>query len=503
MTWRNIHEAAVHSRTRSEQPFGASVTHGATAYFTAVQQASAAALVATWLTGCASFSPDAGMDAVSGIAAAELKKQAYKTDNEEAANAAERRVRQLLASPLSADAAVQIALLNNKGLQAAYNDLGVAEAAKVEASLPPNPAFSVSRLSTSVELDIERRIAGDILALATLPARANIAADRFRQAQLTAAAETLRVGVEARRNYYRAVAARALVTYLVEASGAAETSAKLAKELAATGAMNKLDEAREQSFQVELDAQLATARQQAAGEREALIRSLGLWGSDVRLKLPDALPALPRQPRNLPAIEAEAVRRRLDLQIARIEADALAKSYGLTNATRFINLLEAAGVSRTQRDASGARGTGGGAEVEFQVPIFDFGEVRLREAGETYMAAVNRLTEKAVNVRSEAREAYRAYRSSFDVARRYRDQVLPLRKTITDETLLRYGAMQIDVFGLLAEARGRLTVNVAAIEAQRDFWLASANLAAAVAGGGVVAAAPRATVNVSGLAPGE
>jgi outer membrane protein TolC len=215
------------------------------------------------------------------------------------------------------------------------------------------------------------------------------------------------------------------------------------------------------------------------------------------------LPALPRQPRSLPAVEAEALRRRLDLQIARIEVDALAKSYGLTNATRFVNLLEVAGVSLTQRDANGMRGTGGGAEVEFQVPIFDFGEVRLREAGETYMAAVNRLTEKAVNVRSEAREAYRVYRSSYDVARRYRDQVLPLRKIITDETGLRYGAMQIDVFGLLAEARQRLAVNVTAIDAQRDFWLASANLAAALAGGGVAAPASRAAVNVSGLAPGE
>jgi outer membrane protein TolC len=460
-------------------------------------------LVAIWLAGCASFSPDAGMDAVSGIAAAELKKEAYKTDNPEAAGAAERQVRRLLARPLSADAAVQIALLNNKGLQAAYNDLGFAEAAKVEASLPPNPAFSASRLSTSVELDIERRIAGDILALVTLPARADIAADRFRQAQLTAAAETLRIGLEARRNFYRAVASRQLVTYLVEATGAAETSAKLAKELGATGAMNKLDQAREQSFEVEIEAQLAAARQQAASEREALIRALGVWGDDVRFKLPDALPALPRQPRSLSNVEAEALRRRLDLQIARIEVDTLAKSYGLTGATRFINLLQVAGVSRTQRDASGARGSGGGAEVEFQVPIFDFGEVRMRQAGETYMAAVNRLTEKAVVVRSEAHEAYRAYRSSYELAHHYRDRVLPLRKIITEETGLRYGAMQIDVFGLLAEARQRLTVNVAAIEAQRNFWLASANLVAAVAGGGVAPPASRAAVNVSGLVPGE
>src|SRR5215470_9101489 len=148
------------------------------------------------LTGCASFSPDAGMEVVSSIAARELQKDALKIDGEDAAAAGRARVRRLLASTLSVDAAVQIALLNNRGLQAAYNELGIAEAAMVEASLPPNPAFSISRLSTSVELDIERRIVGDILALATLPARANIAADRFRQAQLRGAEETLRVAAE-------------------------------------------------------------------------------------------------------------------------------------------------------------------------------------------------------------------------------------------------------------------------------------------------------------------
>jgi outer membrane protein TolC len=427
------------------------------------------------------------MEAVTGIAATELKKDALKIDGEEEAAASRARVRRLLGSTLSADTAVQIALLNNRGLQAAYNELGIAEAAMVEASLPPNPAFSISRLSTSVELDIERRIVGDILALATLPARANIAADRFRQAQLRGAEETLRVAAETRRNYNRAVASRQLVTFLSRASSAAETAAKLAKQLGETGAMNKLDQAREQSFYVDTATQLIAARQHAASEREALIRSLGLWGNDIEFRLPEMLPAVPRRPASLPAVEIEAVRRRVDLRIARIEVDALAKSYGLTNATRFINLLDVAGVSRTQREAGGARGTGGGVEVEFQVPVFDLGEARLRQAGESYAEAVNRLTEKAVNVRSEARDAYRAYRSAYDIAVRYRDQALPLRQTITDETMLRYGAMQVDVFTLLTEARQRLAVNIAAIEAQRDFWLAAANLDAAVAGGGVAA----------------
>jgi len=86
-------------------------------------------------------------------------------------------------------------------------------------------------------------------------------------------------------------------------------------------------------------------------------------------------------------------------------------------------------------------------------------------------------------VRSQAREAYRLHRSSYDIAKQYRDEVLPLRKIISDETMLRFGAMQIDVFSLLTEARQRIAANIAAIEAQRDFWLADANLRAAVVGG--------------------
>jgi outer membrane protein TolC len=132
-------------------------------------------------------------------------------------------------------------------------------------------------------------------------------------------------------------------------------------------------------------------------------------------------------------IAADAVRRRVDLQIARIGVDP-------SNATRFINLLDVAGISRMRREPGVAHGTGGGVEVEFQEPIFNFGATRLHQAGEARMAAVNRLTERAINIRSEAREAYRLYRSTYDIANHYRDRVLPLRRVITDETMQRYGA---------------------------------------------------------------
>jgi len=411
----------------------------------------------------------------------------------EEGQAARARVAALLRRPLTADSAVQVALLNNRALQAAYNELGLAEAAMIQASLAPNPTFSVSRVATSLEIEIERKIVADILALATLPARAEVAADRFWQAQLRAAEETLRVAADTRRAFYRAVAARQLAAFFEQAQSAAGTASELARRLGESGAMNKLDQAREQVFYAEVTAQLATARQRAASERERLVRLMGLWGGDLDFRLPDALPTLPRRAQPLPAIETQAVQRRVDLQVARIELDVLAKSYGLTNATRFVNVLEVAGVSKTQREAAGARGSGGGVEVEFQVPIFDFGEVRVGQAEQTYMQAVNRLTDKAVRVRSEARDAYRSYRSTYDIARHYQNEIVPLRKIISDEMILRYGAMQIDVFALLAEARQRINANVASIEALREFWLANTDLGVAVVGGGAsgIGEAPR------------
>jgi outer membrane protein TolC len=264
--------------------------------------------IALLLAGCASFSPDAGMNGVTAIVA-----EANKIDSEEAAAAANARTRKLLGSPLSADTAVRLALLNNNALQASYNELGIAEAAKIEASLPPNPTFLVRGTSTPVELDIEREIAGDVLALATLPARSSIAADRFHQAQLKAANDTLQLAAETRANFYRAVASRQLVGFLRQAVAAAETAAKLAKELGETGAINKLDVAREQTFHIELAAQLTAAQRQAASAREDLVRSLGLSGDDG-LKLPAALPALPKRPKTIPAVEVEAVRRRIDVE---------------------------------------------------------------------------------------------------------------------------------------------------------------------------------------------
>lgn len=447
--------------------------------------------VAALLGGCASFSADGGLSPVQAISYSELNKDVVKIGDDAAAGSAKARVEQLLRKPLTADSAVQIALLSNRGLQAAFNELGIAEAQMVAASLPPNPRFGISKLSGRFEIEIERQVAGSLFALATLPARAEIAGERFRSAQLKAAEAVLKLAADTRRQYYRAVAANAQVGFFEQAKASSAAASELFKRLGESGAINKLNQAREFAFDAELSAQLAQARLQQRQERERLVRQLGLWGDDLKFRLPNTLPALPRI-QSVKAMEAEALRKRIDIQIARQDLDALAKSLGLSEATRFVNDVDLLGRRTYERgrsvladgDVERESSRSRTLELEIEIPIYDFGQSKVALAEQSYMQAANRLAEKAVNARSEAREAYTGYRASHDIARQYESNVLPLRKLIQDEALLHYNGMLTDVTELITDARNRVLSNVAAINARRDFWIANTDFKHALIGGG-------------------
>ena len=433
-----------------------------------------------------------------------LGKDAVKIRTEDDSAAAQARVNALLAKPLTADSSVQISLLNNRTLQAAYNELGISEAQMVEASLPPAPTLSLARL-TGAELELERQIVQNVLALLTLPRRREIAEDKFKAAQSRAVEATLITATDARRAYYRAVAAGQIVKFLEDARLSAEAISDLAKKLGETGALPKLDQAREHAFYAEVSGDLAVARLKQRSEREKLNRALGVWGKDLAYRLPEKLKALPQSPRTADRIETQAVTSRVDLEIARMEIAILAKEYGLTQVTRYIDVLNVSGLSRNEikpvTDVSYALAPGpalvktetravektprNGFDVTFQIPIYDFGEARTRLAEENYLRAVNLLIDRAVNVRADAREAYQGYRGAYDIAKYYDKEILPLRELISAQTLLNYNGMLSDLFGLLTDARARITANVQAIEAKRDFWLSEVDFNAAINGGGV------------------
>jgi outer membrane protein TolC len=458
---------------------------------TAASKVAIAALIALLAAGCAKFTGDGGMAPVTENVRREIGRDAMKLTSAEENRRARERVQALLSEPLSEDAAVQITLLNNRGLQAAYNDLGVSEAEYVQASLPPNPSVVLSRtFGTGSFVDFGFQLVGNLLAMVTLPRRTEIAKREFEEARYRAVATTLSLSVDARRAYIRAVAAQQRLALLEQARQTANASAQLMKQLGETGAANKLDQGRVAAFYADLSAQVAQARLSVHREREALNRMLGVWGAGLEYKLPAGLPALPAAPEALSDVEVDAMRRRVDLIILRYEIVTLAKSVGFVNATRYLSFLELGGsyVNEVDTRESGEQVSRNfyGLSLGIVIPIFDTGEARVSTAREIYMRAVNRLAERSVNARSEARVAYATYRATYDIARYYQTRIVPLRRQNSAEALLRYNGMLIDVFELLIEERERITSSIASLDALRDYYLADADLQAALIVGGTV-----------------
>lgn len=440
----------------------------------------AAGATALVLGGCASFSTDGGMDAVSALTSQRTGQTVAFAKPAADMTKVDSAVDQLLGKPLSADSAVQVALLNNRGLRASLAQLGVAEADLVQAGRMGNPSFSFGRMSGGNEVEIERSVMFDIIGLLTIPLRRNIEQHNFETAKLQAAAEAVRLAADARRAFFNAVAAQQATQYAEQVRTAAQASADLAQRMAAVGNLSKLDQMREQAFHADATTQLARARHNATATREQLARLLGVWGARTGFTLPDRLPDLPAAPRTLERVETLAMEQRLDVQMAKRHAQTTAKALGLSKATRFINVLQA-GYSNKSTTGSPREN---GYEIELELPLFDWSGAKTARAEATYMQSVERTADAAIRARSEAREAYSAYRTAFDLARHYSDEVVPLQKKISDETLLRYNGMLISVFDLLSDARAQVgTVNTA-IEAQRDFWLAETDLQSAINGTG-------------------
>jgi outer membrane protein TolC len=288
----------------------------------------------------------------------------------------------------------------------------------------------------------------------------------------------LSVAAETRKAWVNALAAEETARYMRQVRQAAEASAELARRMEQVGNFNKLQRAREQGFYADAALNLARAEQAQRATRERLTRLLGLWGAQTQFKLPDRLPDLPGELVDRPDIERVALAQRLDVQAAKLAAEQTARNLGLTKTTRFINVLELGVVRNSSNEAPTQRGW----EIAVELPLFDWGGARVARAEGVYMQAVHRAAETAINARSEVREAYGAWRSAYDIARHHQDEIVPLRKQIAEENVLRYNGMLIGVFELLADARAQIASVNAAIEAKRDFWLVQADLDMALIG---------------------
>ena len=443
----------------------------------------AVAAAAFVLAGCATVNIDDAVrdtnDAVPGFTGGKL--ELGRTEQQRHARV--KLASELLAKPLTMDDSVQLALANSPALQALIAQSWGEMATASQFGRLPNPVFTFERMRFGEELEIGRLLTIGLLDLITLPQKQSIARSQIAQARTQLAIGVVDQVSQVRQAWVRAVAARQTLTYAEQVNRSAQASAELARRMQEVGNFNKLQRARQQAFYADAASQLASASHAATAAREELVRQLGLTPEQSReLKLPERLPDLPKQPRTATEVSTLAVQQRLDVQLANERLRAAGRAQGLNLLTTLVD-VELGGRHDTVFDnGTGQKQNRNGYELDVRLPLFDWGGAQRAAMNAQSLAAANQYDAVVRSASSQLRESYSAYRTAYDLARHYRDEVVPLRQTISEENMARYNGMLIGVFELLADQRDQVATVMAAINAQQQFWLADASLSSTVIG---------------------
>ena len=457
-----------------------------------------AALLAATLAGCAAVDIKASLSRANSDTASFSASNLTLAQTEEQRSAFKSAADELLGKPLSQDDAVRLALFNSPSMQALLAQHWADSADAAQSGRINNPVLTLERLRSPIEIEVSRMLAFGLLDLLTLPQRQRVAVGRVEQAQLQLTANVIENVTRVRQAWVNAVASAQSLQYAKQVNDSAEASAELARRMLAVGNFSKLQRARQQAFYADAVVLWANASQTATAHREALIRLLGLTDAQAaRLHLPARLPELPDAPR-MPAEVAAAASARLDVKMAQGALDAIATAQGINLIGSYTDIeLSVVRNSKTDR-IDGAKNDLRGIAVAVKLPIFDWGDLKRDGARAQALAAANRLEATVRAAGSLLRETYSAYRTTYDTAKHYRDEIVPLRKLIADENVLRYNGMLIGVFELLADSRDQIASVSAAINAQQQFWLADAALQATIVGKPMMMPAMSAAPTMSG-----
>ncbi len=435
------------------------------------------------LAGCATVNVDQRIAKVDQDAKAFTQGQLSLRRSDAARNEAQSAAAKLLEAPLSRDSAVRLALVNSSEMQAMLAEAWMNAATSAQMSRIANPVFTFERLSNPVELDYGRLLAFGLLDVLTLPQRLRVANAKLEQQQIETTIAVIDRVTQVRLAWTSAVAAEQSLAYAKQVLDAAEASAELARRMQQVGNFNKLQRARQQAFYADAVAQFAIAKQRTVSAREALIRAMGLSDTQAeQLKLPARLPDVPTAPRSPEDVSRAASVNRLDAKLSASMLNAAAQGERLSWLTSLTD-IELAGARNTAVERADGHATRTrGYEIEVRVPLFDVGDLQRQAMSAQALAALNRHEATLRAAGSHLRESYAAYRTTYDIAKHFRDEVVPLRKLINEENVLRYNGMIIGVFELLADTRDQIASVIAAIEAQQQFWLADAALEATIIG---------------------
>jgi len=437
------------------------------------------------LTGCASVPKDAGFPDVQNIIEQRIGRRVHWNQSTSEDAAVVDAVRSMLQQELTMDEAVQIALLNNRSLQATYEELGIAQADLVQAGLLRNPLFGASfrfpdktvggHRSTNTEFSVVQ----DFLDLLVRPLRKKVAAAQFEQTKLRVGNTILNLAAEVRSTYYALQADEQTLEMRRTVVQATEAAVDIATRQHDAGTLKTLDLANQQGFHDQAKLDMTRTDIQIVADRERLNRLMGIWGADTMWKLPERLPELPESEIPMEHLESIAVSQRLDLAAARQETQVIAHALSLTRKYRYFYVFDV-GVDSEHDVADDVTFTG--PNLTLELPIFDRRQASISRLEAQLRQSLQRLASLAIDIRSEVREIRERLLAARNVAKYHHDSILPLRQRIVDESQLYYNGMLIGVYELLLAKQNQINAGREYIETLRDYWIARSDLERAVGG---------------------
>jgi cobalt-zinc-cadmium efflux system outer membrane protein len=432
------------------------------------------------VTGCASTPKGAGFDAVQREVLERTGHEVQWRGQTAEDGEVDRAVAGLLGKELTVEGAVQVALLNNRGLAARFEDLGIAQAELVQAGLLKNPVFMGSwRFADHSPrvANVEYSVVADFLDLLVMPLRKRMAGEAFERTKLSVGHDVLQLAAEVKEAFYTAQARGQLVERLGLIVKINQAAAELAARQREAGTLNELGEANQRVAWEESKVEVARAEAQLAADREQLNRLMGLWGAQTTWTMGKRLPELPGEEVSLEHLESLAMRQRLDVLAARKEVVTLGEALGVKKAYRYFANAEV-GVS-TEKETDGVRVTG--PTLSLQLPVFDQGQGEVAKLGAEFRKSQRRLEGLAIDARSEVREARDRLVAQRALVEHYK-RLLPERVRILELTLEQYNGMLKGAYDLLLAKEGEVGTERAYIEAWRDYWIARVELERAVGG---------------------
>lgn len=437
--------------------------------------------IALALAACATVPRESGFGDVQDLAGTRLGKRLHWRQGADEDAQVDEEVRGLLAGPLSPDEAVQVALLENRELQATYEQLGIAQADLVQAGLLRNPVF-VGRArfpdSSPSGTNLEVGVVQDFLDVLLLSARKSIAEEQFEEAKLSVASQVVDFAARVRAAYFAALGAEQMTAMRKLVVDAALASAELAQRLHEAGNLSDLQLTNEIGLYESARVAWARADTERIATREALTRLLGLWGTKAAWTLPQSLPEIPAEELPLEDLEGAAIESRLDLAALRKASEVLAQALGVTRDWRFLAVADV-GVS-VERDTDGQWVTG--PELSLELPIFDQRQAEIAKRVADLRRADDRVFALAVDIRSEVREARDRLVALRRLVEHYREVVIPVREAAVAFTQQEYNYMLVGAFELILAKQAEYDAYQEYVEAVRDYWITRSDLERATGG---------------------